>query len=176
MSPAVEIVFVALLGYFLALNALYFAITVAAMIDLRRDRSRRRYVDLDPLSSSPATLPLSIVVPAYNEELILRDALASILASTDPEFEVIVVNDGSADATLETAIREFAFEPQDVFHPSPLHTARVRGTYRSRRHPNLWLVDKENGGRPMHSTPASTSLATHSWRTSIPIASSSQTR
>ncbi len=138
--------FVALLGYFLTLNCLYLAITGAALNDLRRHRSRRQYVDLDALSSSPTILPVSIVIPAYNEEVVLRETVTTILASAYPEFEVIVVNDGSTDSTLEMAIREFALEPRDVFHPSPLGSAPVRGTYRSRRYPNLWLVDKQNGG------------------------------
>jgi cellulose synthase/poly-beta-1,6-N-acetylglucosamine synthase-like glycosyltransferase len=145
VRSAGELVFAGLLGYFLILNCLYLAIAVTGLVDLRR-RSRGQYVDLDHLSASPATLPVSIVMPAYNEELVLRDTVAAVLASTYPEFEVIIVNDGSSDATVETAIREFELELRDVFHPSPLETARVRGTYRSRRHPNLWLVDKENGG------------------------------
>ncbi len=146
MSSTVEIIFVALLGYFLVLNCLYLAITVAALFDLRRQQSRQQYVDLDHLSSSAATLPVSIVMPAYNEELILRDAVTAILASEYPEFEIIVVNDGSTDATLEVAIRTFQLEPRDVFHPSPVQSAPVRGVYRSRLHPNLWVVDKQNGG------------------------------
>ena len=107
---------------------------------------RRDYVDLDTLLPSPTTLPVSVLMPAYNEELILRETVTAMLASAYPEFEIIVINDGSTDAMLETAIAEFALEPCDVFHPAPLHTALVRGTYRSRTHPNLWLIDKENGG------------------------------
>jgi cellulose synthase/poly-beta-1,6-N-acetylglucosamine synthase-like glycosyltransferase len=145
MSTGTEIVFVALLGYFLSLNSLYLALTVAALIQLHRE-SGHRYVDFTRLETSAATLPVSVLVPAYNEERILGDALTALLNSSYREFEVIVVNDGSTDDTLEVAIRDFEMEPHDVFHPAPLDTSPVRGTYRSRRHPNLWLVDKENGG------------------------------
>ena len=145
MNPVVEIVFVVLLGYFLVLNCLYLAITVTAFFDLRRHR-RHGYVDLERLLRSPTALPVSVLMPAYNEELILRATVTAMLASAYPEFEVIVINDGSTDAMLETAIAEFALEPCDVFHPSPLQTALVRGTYRSRTYPNLWLIDKQNGG------------------------------
>lgn len=146
MTSAVEIVFVGLLGYFLALNSLYLAITVAGLADLRRQRSRRQAVDLEFLATSPTTLPVSILMPAYNEGLVLGDAVRSLMASDYPEFEVIVVNDGSTDAMLETAILDLELEPRDLFHPAPLPTARVRGIYGSRRYPNLWLVNKENGG------------------------------
>jgi cellulose synthase/poly-beta-1,6-N-acetylglucosamine synthase-like glycosyltransferase len=145
MSVVVEIVFVCLLGYFLTLNSLYVAITVAALVQLRRE-SGRRYVDLERLSTSATTLPVSVLIPAYNEAEIIGDALTALLASDYPEFEVIVVNDGSTDDTLEVAATEFELEPHDVFHPVPLPSAPVRGIYRSRRHPNLWLIDKQNGG------------------------------
>ena len=146
MTSAVEIVFVGLLGYFLILNSLYLAISVAGLADLRRQRRRGRTVDLEFLSASPTTLPVSILMPAYNEGLMLGDAVRSLMASDYPEFEVIVVNDGSTDAMLETAILDLELEPRDLFHPAPLPTAHVRGIYGSRRYPNLWLVDKGNGG------------------------------
>jgi cellulose synthase/poly-beta-1,6-N-acetylglucosamine synthase-like glycosyltransferase len=145
MSLPEEILFVCLLGYFLALNSLYLAITVAALIQLHRE-SGRRYIDYGRLEASAATLPVSVLIPAYNEAEILADALIALLASTYGEFEIIVVNDGSTDNTLETAIWGFELEPHDVFHPAPLPTQPVRGIYRSRRYSNLWLIDKENGG------------------------------
>jgi len=145
MSTSVEIAFIGLLGYFLVLNSLYLAITIGALVQLDRQRSYR-FIDFDRLSASDATLPVSVVIPAYNESAILGDALVALLASNYREFEVIVVNDGSTDDTRERAIADFEMEPHDVFYPTPLQTARVRGTYRSRRHPNLWLIDKENAG------------------------------
>ncbi len=145
MSLPVEIVFVCLLGYFLTLNSFYLAITVAALVQLHRE-SGRRYIDFERLSTSATTLPLSVLIPAYNEAAILGDVLTALLASSYAEFEIIVVNDGSTDDMLDVAIRDFELEPHDVFHPSPLPSSPVRATYRSRRHPNLWLIDKENGG------------------------------
>ena len=80
MSTLVEILFICLLGYFLALNSLYLAITVAALVQLDRQRSYR-FIDFDRLSASAATLPVSVVIPAYNESAILGDALVALLAS-----------------------------------------------------------------------------------------------
>jgi cellulose synthase/poly-beta-1,6-N-acetylglucosamine synthase-like glycosyltransferase len=145
MNSLEAIFFVGLLGYFLVLNTLYLAITVAALVQLHRENGRR-YIDFDWLEASAATLPVSVIIPAYNEAEILTDALTALLASNYGEFEIIVVNDGSTDDTVEVAGRDFELEPHDVFHPSPLPTARVRRIYHSRSHPNLWLVDKDNGG------------------------------
>lgn len=140
-----EIFFVCLLGYFLVLNSLYLAITVAALVQLNRE-SGRRYIDFERLASSAATLPVSVLIPAYNEAEIITGALDSILASNYGEFEVIVVNDGSTDDTVAVMTRNFELKPHDVFHPAPLATAPIRATYRSHRHPNLWVIDKANGG------------------------------
>ncbi|HEV3055901.1 MAG TPA: glycosyltransferase [Solirubrobacteraceae bacterium] len=145
MSGVAEVIFVVLLGYFLVLNGLYFAITVGAFVTLRRQRALQ-YVELGRLARSATTLPVSVLVPAYNEETVLGQAIRSILASDYPELELIVVNDGSTDGTLVSATREFDLVACDVFHPAPIATQPIHTTYRSRRHPNLWLIDKENGG------------------------------
>ena len=50
------------------------------------------------------TKPISIVVPAYNEEETIIDNIISLLDLNYPEFEIIVVNDGSVDSTLATII------------------------------------------------------------------------
>ena len=158
MTLPEEIFFVCLLGYFLVLNSLYLAITMAALVQLQRE-SGIGYIDFERLARSVATLPVSVLIPAYNEAEIITGALTSILASNYGEFEVIVVNDGSSDDTLGVMSRDFELEPHDLFHPSPLPTAPVRGTYRSRHHSNLWVIDKENGGGAADSVNAALNLA-----------------
>ena len=48
---------------------------------------------------------------------------------------------------MELARAEFELEPQDAFYPQPLPTSEVRAVYRSARFPNLWVLDKVNGGK-----------------------------
>jgi poly-beta-1,6-N-acetyl-D-glucosamine synthase len=48
-------------------------------------------------------LPISIIVPAYNEATVIDGALASLVALDYPELEVVVVDDGSTDETLRVA-------------------------------------------------------------------------
>src|SRR5438270_10810244 len=106
MSLPEQIFFVCLLGYFLVLNSLYLAIRVAALVQLHRENGRR-YIDFGRLEVSAATLPVSVLIPAYNEAEILSDALTALLASNYGEFEIIVVNDGSTDDTVGVARRDF---------------------------------------------------------------------
>ena len=48
-------------------------------------------------------LPISIIVPAYNEATVIDGALASLTGLEYPELEVVVVDDGSTDETLRVA-------------------------------------------------------------------------
>lgn len=55
---------------------------------------------------------VSVVVPAYNEEKVIRRTIESLLASDYPNFEIIVVDDGSPDETLAIARENFADNPK----------------------------------------------------------------
>ena len=96
-----------------------------------------RYEDLTP--------PVSVIAPAFNEELSIVDSVRALLALQYPQHEVIVVNDGSKDATLARMIEAFAMEPSDRQQIVALQHTRVLGVYQSTTNRNLLLVDKENG-------------------------------
>jgi cellulose synthase/poly-beta-1,6-N-acetylglucosamine synthase-like glycosyltransferase len=103
--------------------------------------------DYDMLSASRFTIPVSVIVPAYNESMVVESAVRSLLAFNYPEFEVIVVNDGSRDDTLEILRRVFNLERREMFYRKRFDTEPVRRIYSSRMHRNLIVVDKENGGK-----------------------------
>ena len=96
-----------------------------------------RYADLAP--------GVSVIAPSFNEELSIADSVRGLLALEYPDYEVIVVNDGSGDATLRTLIDEFDMEPIEREQLAVLQKTRIRGVYASRKHTNLLMVDKENG-------------------------------
>jgi cellulose synthase/poly-beta-1,6-N-acetylglucosamine synthase-like glycosyltransferase len=91
--------------------------------------------------------PVSILVPAYDEEVSIVDSVSAVLALQFPEFEVIVVSDGSTDETVPRLIEAFALAEQPWEARQDLETAPIRRTFRSLTHPNLIVVDKENGGK-----------------------------
>ena len=96
-----------------------------------------RYADL--------TLPISVIAPAFNEQLSIVQSTRALLALEYPEHEVIVVNDGSKDDTLGELLRSFEMHEVKRTQIAALQKTRIRGTYRSARYPNLLVVDKENG-------------------------------
>jgi cellulose synthase/poly-beta-1,6-N-acetylglucosamine synthase-like glycosyltransferase len=98
-----------------------------------------RYGDIAP--------PISLIVPAYNEQINIVESVHSMLALEYPAYEVIVVNDGSKDETLKRLID--AFELVSVRRPfeETLEHEPIRGIYASPRSDRLFVVDKSNGGK-----------------------------
>ena len=136
------------LVYFVVLNAVYLLTGVLAFRHLRRYVQRLQTLSLDELSSGTDALPITLLVPAFNEDATIADVVRSFLTLGYPQFEVVVVNDGSTDATLECLLATFEMGVADRMPSSDLGTAPVRGVYRGRRHRNLWVIDKDNGGKP----------------------------
>lgn len=95
---------------------------------------------------SEAHLPISIIVPAYNEEATIRDSVMALLNLHYPDYQIIVVNDGSSDKTTEKMIRSFNMKPVNRVRDMGQITHKpIRQIYGSDKYPNLLFLDKENG-------------------------------
>ena len=119
-------------------------------IATRENRLRAREArleDFDTLLTSPFTIPVSIIAPAFNEEVGIYGSVRSLLALDYPEYEVIVVNDGSRDGTLTELAKDFDLEVVEAKAKPSLSASAIRGVYRSRSYPRLTVIDKVNGGK-----------------------------
>jgi len=96
---------------------------------------------------APERTGVAVLVPAYNEAATVADSVHSLLALDYPDFEVLVINDGSQDKTLDVLRQEFELEPSDAGYSDWLGTAPVNAILRSGRHPQLTVVDKPNSGK-----------------------------
>ena len=132
--------------YFVAVNGIYFLLNVLAAVSLYRNRQHRALREL-PAKYSVMSPPISVLIPAFNEETTISATVHSILQLSYTEFEVIVINDGSKDSTLQVLKDEFALLPFPQAYRVQLPTQEVRGIYRSTRYPNLRVIDKANGGK-----------------------------
>lgn len=155
MTPMTDISMITLAWWAFAACSVYLGVLVVAyvvtlVIAIRESRLRAREArleDFDTLVASPFTIPVSIVAPAFNEELCISGSVGSLLALEYPEYEVIVVNDGSTDCTLQELRRAFDLYAVTVDSESPLPASEVRRVFRSHTHPQLTVVDKVNGGK-----------------------------
>ncbi|MDF2614528.1 MAG: glycosyl transferase, family 2 [Clostridia bacterium] len=92
-------------------------------------------------------LPVSIIVPAYNEEKTIISTVFSLLMLKYPEYEIIIVNDGSSDNTLQSLIERFSLIPYPEAYKRSLDVNPIHTFYRSTTHPNIRVIDKQNGGK-----------------------------
>lgn len=102
---------------------------------------------LEDLAVSESTTPVSIIVPAYNEEVGVVSTVRSLLTLQYPQFEVIVVDDGSNDQTIPKLIEAYHLELVDYAVRKHLDTMPIQAVYKSLVFPNLVVISKENGGK-----------------------------
>ena len=134
-----------ILAYFFLINAFYLLFIVLSLFGLFRHRELTRYVSFKEVFRLPLVKPISIIAPAHDEEKTIVESVRALLSLEYPVFEVIVVNDGSSDGTLDKLIRSFELERSRwVFRKVVAHQP-VKGIYKSRAYPKLVVVDKVNG-------------------------------
>ena len=125
--------------YFLQL--LYSGRALNEYVKYLRFSDYRRYID------SANMIPVSLIVPAYNEEATVVETVRNLLKLNYPEYEIIVVNDGSKDRTLELLMETYAMVAIEQPFQRSVECKPIRRVYRSPLHDNLIVIDKENGGK-----------------------------
>ena len=133
--------------YLVALVAMYSVMLVVAIRENRLRAREARVEDFETLLTSPFTIPVSVIAPAFNEGLCIADSVRSLLTLEYPEYEVIVVNDGSTDNTLQELQSAFELHPVEGDTAKPLEVDETLCVYRSHTQPRLIVVDKVNGGK-----------------------------
>lgn len=136
-----------IIAYMLVVGGIYLILFFMSMPKIRREHGLDRDEPIEELTESEDTYPVSVLVPAYNEELGVVSTVRSLLALKYPEFEIIVINDGSKDKTNEKMLTSFNMEKVNSPIRQHFPTADVNHVYRSRTHQNVWLLEKENGGK-----------------------------
>ncbi|TVQ14978.1 MAG: glycosyltransferase [Bacteroidetes bacterium] len=107
------------------------------------------FVDYKVLLSSPLAPSISIIAPAFNEGKTIIDNIRSLLSLHYNDFEVIIVNDGSSDNTMEKIVKAYDLELVEFVYEDKIVTQTIRGIYKSRNKAfnKLIVIDKANGGK-----------------------------
>ncbi|MEH7072503.1 glycosyltransferase family 2 protein [Neobacillus drentensis] len=143
---------VSVFGWFIAIYMVnvilfYSVILVISFFQLRKEYQLDRVQAYEDYSDEFYTKPVSIIVPAYNEEAGIIQSVRSLLSVNYPKFEVIVVNDGSTDFTLEKVIEHYDMKEIKKVVRKQVETKPIGRIYQSNILANLFLIDKENGGK-----------------------------
>ena len=133
--------------YSLSVNSSYLILLVLSFVALNK-QARNWRLKKTAFLFRPRILPsISIIAPAYQEEASILESANSLLSLHYPNYEVIIVNDGSTDQTLQKLIAYFRLEKVDRFVPARLNTRPIRGIYANPSYPKLIVVDKAGGGK-----------------------------
>lgn len=122
-------------------------IYLSAIYEVYRNRARNSHQLWRRVLASPLAPSITVLMPAYNEEVWILDSVTRTLALRYPDIEVIVINDGSSDSTMAKLNEEFELSEILPIYQKRIETGHVRSIKRSKSIPNLLVVDKENGGK-----------------------------
>ena len=148
-----------LVFYYLALDAIYLILLFTGFFSVSNYFKKRGYAAYQIIADSEFTPPVSVIVPAYNEEKSIVDVVHSLLSLNYPRYEIIVVNDGSEDATLAKLHKAFDLTRVDKAVKISIPSEPIRGVYVSGKYPKLIVLDKFNGGGKADALNAGTNLA-----------------
>lgn len=136
-----------LVYYSIAVNLTYLFLTFFAFIGVRNQVRQWNVKKLSFLFKKNIMPSISIIAPAYNEEAGIIESIHSLLTLKYPDYDLIVINDGSTDNTLNKVINHYNLEKVDVIIDESLPTQPVRGVYKNKSFPKLSVIDKANGGK-----------------------------
>lgn len=134
------------LAYTICLNVTYLSYTILSLVTVRRHLRARSRERLEQVFSSRLVPPISVILTAYNEAETIVDSVRGMLRQLYSQYEIVVVNDGSTDQTLQRLVSAFGMERIEKTYEEHIPTKPVRGVYASYEYPKLIVVDKENGG------------------------------
>ncbi len=133
--------------YGTSLLVFYAMLAILSFMSIKLWRKKESYTDYSMLVGSPLAPGISVIAPAFNESVTIVQNVRSLLTLDYPRFEIIIINDGSTDNTLELLIEEFSMVKVDYAFDVKLKSKPVRGVYKSTNdaYAKLIVVDKENG-------------------------------
>lgn len=149
ISSIMEVIAIPTLIYFMVTNTALLVLIGLGILGLVRQQRRKDPVGLEGIMASRLLQGVSIVIPSYNEEVVIVNSVQATLSLEYPRHEVIVVDDGSTDATFEKLRKTFDLVQVDREIPSDLPT---RGAILEVHIPRngrtrLVVVRKENSGK-----------------------------
>ncbi len=136
---------VLIFGYFIVVNGSYIILMYFSYVQTKKSRKESKIFRLSGLFDSRLYKSVSILAPAFNEEESIIESTRGLLNLEFTDYEVIIINDGSKDNTLQKLIDHFKLHEIDRHVPKELISQPIKAIYGNRMYSNLFVVDKING-------------------------------
>lgn len=133
--------------YYSVFNFFYSLLLLISFIVIINYIKKLKYAPVKEINYSPETPPVSILIAAHNERDVILRTLESVFSINYPFYDVIVINDGSHDGTLELLIDKFRLKKIDMVYRNILKTAPVKAFYYNPEMPNFLVIDKVRSGK-----------------------------
>ncbi len=134
-------------GYFVALTVFYVVLYISAALDMRHYLREIRAESFRDILSSELSPSITLLVPAHNEAVTIEHSIRALLTMAYPRLDIVVVDDGSTDETIELLIKTFDLKSTWIIYDDFITTKPVKEIYRSAQFPNLVVAAKEQGGK-----------------------------
>ncbi|MCQ4035291.1 sulfatase-like hydrolase/transferase [Kaistella montana] len=144
-----ELVIWIFLIYGAAVVFVYGWIAVYALGAVILYKRQNTFTDYSIIAGDPNASTFSLIAPAYNEGITVVENVRSLLSLYYHNLEIIIVNDGSKDDSMQKLINAYELESTDFFVQGDIETNQIKGIYKSKNpaFSKLIVVDKENGGK-----------------------------
>lgn len=135
--------------YAVSIMSCYILLSIFSLVAVKKYVHKNTFTNYDSLLVSTITPGVSVLAPAYNEGVTIVENIRSLLSIHYPKMELIVVNDGSKDDTMQRVIAAFNLVKIPFVVNYQIETKEVLGVYKStnKAFDNLIVVDKINGGK-----------------------------
>lgn len=134
--------FIVFFGYFIILNAYYIILAVVGLFETRKRARENDNENYSLFYSSSFVIPVTIVIPAHNEEEWIRDCVMSVLNLNYPKFEIIIVDDNSSDSTPKILNDLLGLFPINAFYTKHYKDGKVEAIFKSKPYPNVTVIRK----------------------------------
>ncbi len=144
-----HIYLILILAYAILIMSSYLGLAYLSVKELRSYLKKNSFVDYEVLLTSEFAPKLSLIAPAYNEGFTIEENVKSLLSLNYNDYQVIVVNDGSKDNSMEILIKTYDLVLTEIDFHAQIKTKEIKGLYTSKNaaFKKLIVVDKENGGK-----------------------------
>jgi len=162
-SKTVYAAFLIFLAYFLLLIFYYIVLGVMGLIESKRMARQKDEEDYSLAYFTTFDIPVSIIMPANNEEVWIADSVKSALNLNYPKFELIIVDDGSTDNTFSVLDKMLDLKPTEMVYIRHFKDGVTSNILRSQRYPNVTVIRKERGEKKAGAANAGMNIARYDY-------------